>query len=372
MDFDPDTPGMKQPSTDACDGVRITVFASRPETITLAALFEAAVDWDCRVAANVKEFHGRLIERRCEVIVLPAEDVDDELASDVRRLQPNASIVFAAPSAGIQELTRAMRFGAVDFLQGNLGAEEVEQRIGRAAERSVERSRRDQAMRRIAEIGRRLDDGESQVESDSSDGIVHEMDFEKASLEPGADHVAMCSEFRTLLRQELDVEDLLRTALEYLLVKTGPTNAAVFLAGGDGRYGLGAYVNYEHARRTVEPMLQRLCDDACPRIAEEKNILRFDEVDKFTEGCELEPSASGDMEMVAVPCKYEGECLAVMYLFRGSDDPFTDDVAETVDALRGILAAQLAMLIRVHNRLEESWPDEPADEVGEDWDDLAA
>ena len=57
----------------------------------------------------------------------------------------------------------------------------------------------------------------------------------------------------------------------------------------------------------------------------------------------------------------------------GSSKPeCSANVAETVDALRGILAAQLAMLIRVHNRLEESWPDEPADEVGEDWDDLAA
>lgn len=371
MNFEPDTPGMKQSAADSIEGVRITIFASRPETVTLAALFEAAADWDCRVAADIKEFRGRLIEGRCEVIVLPAEDVDDDLASDVRRLQPNASIVFAAPSAGIQELTRAMRFGAVDFLQGNLGAEEVERRLGRAAERSVERSRRDQAMRRIAEIGRRIDD-DSPAGRGHADEIVHDEQFENSPKDFKADHVAMCSEFKTLLRQELDVEDLLRTALEYLLVKTGPTNAAVFLAGGDGRYGLGAYVNYEHARRTVEPMLQRLCDEACPRIAEEKDLLRFDGVGKFMDECEIDPAVAEDVEMIAVPCCHEGECLAVMYLFRGSESSFTAEVSETIDALRGILASQLATLIRVHNRLEESWPEEPSDEVGEDWDDLAA
>ena len=226
-------------------------------------------------------------------------------------------------------------------------------------------------MRRIAEIGRRID-GDSPIDGDAIDGIVGDEQLKNCPKNLEANHVAMCSEFKTLLRQELDVEDLLRTALEYLLVKTGPTNAAVFLAGGDGRYGLGAYVNYEHARRTVEPMLQRLCDEACPRIAEEKDLLRFEGVEKFMDGCEIDPAVAGDVEMIAVPCCHEGECLAVMYLFRGADTQFTDEVVETVDALRGILAGQLATLIRVHNRLEESWPEEPSDEIEEDWDDLAA
>ena len=42
---------------------------------------------------------------------------------------------------------------------------------------------------------------------------------------------------------------------------------------------------------------------------------------------------------------------------------------------RSILAEQLATLIRVHNRLENNWPDAPADEETDEdlgWDDLAA
>ena len=200
----------------------------------------------------------------------------------------------------------------------------------------------------------------------SGSGIVPATD----SVVGDENRVAMCSEFRTLLRQELDVEDLLRTALEYLLVKTGPTNAAVYLAGGDGRFGLGAYVNYEHARRTVEPMLQRLGDEASPRLVDEEDILRFDDAGDFIKDCELETPIDGDMEMIAVPCRHDGECLAVMYMFRGGDAAFSDAIGADLDALREILAEQLATLIRIHNRMEDAWPDEPADE--DEWDDMAA
>ena len=361
MDFDPKATDLPQGPTDTSGVSRISICATQPETMTLAALFEAAASWDCRVATDVRDLRSGLLGDPCEVIVVPATDLDDELASDIRRLQPNASIVLAAPSAGIPELTRAMRFGASDFLQGSLDAEEVEARMTRAAERSNERARRERAMRRIAELGRRIEPGDSSAGSSKV-----------SAPDRPEDHVAMCSEFRTLLRQELDVEDLLRTALEYLLVRTGPTNAAVFLAGGDGQFGLGAYVNYEHARRTVEPMLQRLGDEACPRIAGETDILKFEDVADFVTDCDLDAAVDAEMEMVAVPCHHEGECLAVMYLFRSVASPFSDEIAMVVDALRPILAGQLATLIRIHNRLEQEWPEDPADDVVDDWDDLAA
>lgn len=363
MDFEPEMTGMQQSDVRSTDP-RIVVCASRPETMTLAALFEGAIGWDCRVTIDVDDLRSRLLADACEVVVVSSHDCDDALAADLRRLQPHASIVLASPHVDVQEVMRAMRFGAADFLAGSLGADEVEHRILRAADRSREHADRERRARRLDSLVRRID------EADVSSGVEDSTpDADEGSL----DRVAMRSEFRTLLRQELDVEDLLRTALEYMLVKTGPTNAAVFLAGGDGRFGLGAYVNYEHPRRLMEPMLQRLCDEACPRIAGEPEILRFDDAADFIRDCELDTEVDPDMEMVAVPCTHEGECLAVMYLFRSTTEPFADEVAAVLDDLRGLLAEQLDRLIRIHNRLEQAWPDEPADaDEDEGWNDLAA
>ena len=41
-------------------------------------------------------------------------------------------------------------------------------------------------------------------------------------------------EFTGLIKQELDIENLLRTTLEYVLGRSGPTNAAVFLPTTSG------------------------------------------------------------------------------------------------------------------------------------------
>jgi DNA-binding NarL/FixJ family response regulator len=383
MNFEPEMPGMNTQSSDGTkrSQYRVLVCASRPETLTLAALLEAADGaYRCTVTPSIEEFRRRLLEDRCEVILIAAGDVDLELANDVRRLQPHASMVFAAPSVGVRDLTKAMQAGAVDFLTGPLNAEEVEERVDLAATRSIELVEREERMHRLRSLSRRLSAESSEHADLESAAPGPDAEGSSVSDSPAApdqdrrlDEVAMCSEFRTLIRQELDVEDLLRTSLEYLLVKTGPTNAAVYLAGGDESFGLGAYVNCDLNRKSVEPMLKRLCDEACPAISEHADVLRFEDANEFIAECDLGSEVSTDIEMVAVPCHFDGECLAVMFLFRNAADAFEDSVAQTLDALREILAEQLATLIRVHNRLENNWPEEAVDEEDDlGWDDLAA
>ena len=226
---------------------------------------------------------------------------------------------------------------------------------------------RDRRAERIQGLCRRIENARREVLAaieEHGDAIRYDQSAIDAGLEAAdrIDEVEMCSEFRTLVRQELDVEELLRTALEYMLLKTGPTNAAVFLAGGQSSYGLGAYVNYDLSRKLVEPMLQRLCDEACPAIAENESILLFDDAPAFVMECELDESVPENQQIIAVPCHHEGDCLAVLVLFRTDEHPFEEELAGLLDALRGIFAEQLAMLIRVHNRLEPEWPDEPADD----------
>ncbi len=346
---------------------RVIVCGEDAETQEVAAILENSIDLDCVVFDGVSTLRHQLIEHGGEVLVLSADHADERLAQDLKRLRPHLSIVMVSATTTIEEVTRAMRTGAVDFIAGEIEPSDIQARISRAAARTIELRSRDLRNRRLGEVARRIDEvsGGSPVESapvagsdaDGDSGLV--------------DRVSMQSEFRTLLRQELDVEDLLRTALEYLLVKTGPTNAAVFLAGGDGQFGLGAYVNYEHSRRSVEPMLQRLCDEVSPRIAEETELLRFEDASEFVSDCDLGSDVDSDLDMVAVPCHHDGECLAVMYFFRRMDDAFSDQTADLLNDLREMLAEQLATLIRVHNRMEADWPEDPADEDS-DWDDLAA
>ncbi len=118
--------------------------------------------------------------------------------------------------------------------------------------------------------------------------------------------VAMSSEFQTLLRQELDIEELLRTSLEYMLTKTGPTNAAIFLSDSQNRFGLGAYVNYECPRDQAQPLLQHFADNVCPRIADKTDIIRFDDAKDFADSIGADASAIGQSDIVAFSCLSNG------------------------------------------------------------------
>ena len=113
MNFEPEMSGMNtNQSNEMTDSkYRVLVYASRPETLTLAALLEAAEGtYRCTVVNDDEEFRSRLLAIRCEVILVAPDDVDLELANDIRRLQPHASMVFAAPSVGVEDLTKASIF----------------------------------------------------------------------------------------------------------------------------------------------------------------------------------------------------------------------------------------------------------------------
>ncbi len=168
----------------------------------------------------------------------------------------------------------------------------------------------------------------------------------------------METEFKTLIKQELDVEDLLRTTLEYLLAQTGPTNAAVFLADQYDNFGLGAYVNYDCPRESISVLLEHLCQAVCPQMSGELEIVSFDDAREFAEWIGVDAAFLGDSEVLAFSCHHRGDCLAVVVLFRSKKDPFDVNLASTIDLLRTAFAEQLANVIRVHHRAAPTWPED--------------
>ena len=356
------------PSKPQVEALRVLVLADNPETKTVLALLSAC-DLECSQACRASEVHSQLLARSYDILVVPMSREANEICEVARKLQPHASVVMVSDSANIVEVTSAMRAGAVDVLIGPPSSEEIEDRIRLAGVRSRALAQRERRADRLRGLSRRIDDTRRQLiaaieaqeneTTETPSGVGFDMGDDMLSQE---DDVDMCSEFKTLVGQELDVEDLLRTSLEYMLLKTGPTNAAVFLAGAQGGFGLGAYVHYDLPRSLVDPMLQRLSDQACPAISGTVDVLRFEDAEAFISECELGPDVSTNQQMVAVPCHHKGNCLAILVLFRNEDEPFEEALAAVLDALRPIFSEQLARLIRIHNRLMPEWPDEPADE----------
>lgn len=179
--------------------------------------------------------------------------------------------------------------------------------------------------------------------------------------------VSMAGELRTILRQELDLENLLRTTLEYTLRKVGSTNAAIFLPNSMGDYSLGAYVNYDCAKDSCESLLEHLADSAA-RFQERDEPLSMPDYGQITTALGQEAQWLGDATMLAVPCRHDGESVAVALFFRDRRTPFSAGHQRTLSLIAELFGAQLSRVIRTHNRLPKNkW------EAGEaSQDDLAA
>ena len=259
----------------------------------------------------------------------------------------------------------AMRSGAVDLLRKPLDPDELLERLDTAIEQADDLRRRERRVERLRRACRRLTDAKAERDADGS-GVVT---GSGASGYAGArGPAAVGAEFEAMIRQELDVEALLRRTLEYLLTKTGPTNAAVFLPTGHEDYSLGAYVNYDVDKGAADVLLDQLADTLAPRFDDQTDLLLI------PSGAELEAALDdaapwmGDSDLLVFACHHEGECLAVVALFRSPRSPFGEALMPTLRTIRDLFAAQLARVIRVHNRHkgEDAWLGFDVDEGGED------
>ncbi len=329
----------------------------------------------CACADDLTQARRTIARRRFDLLLLDLDLADGDVMELVRALRtvspPIRCLVFAEIASSTQ-VVGALRCGAVDFMCLPKDLDQFGARVESALVAARADMHQVQCVARLKAVCKKLvtarHEVTQQVERLCKDLVEAYQDVSLQMTE-----VAMASEFRTLLKQELDVEALLRTSLEYLLTKTDPTNAAVFLPDSAGRFDLGAYVNYDCPRETVTTLLDHLCQYVCPQMADEAEIVAFSDADEFAAWVGAEVGFLAGCQVIAFSCLHEGECLAVMVLFRSKSTPFAEDLAGAIDILRPIFAEQVNNVIRVHHRATPSWPDDAADgnEYGyNDYDDL--
>jgi len=283
-----------------------------------------------------------------------------ELSRHSQKASPVTRIILITREDSETNAIEAMRAGVFDIISERSSSDILTDRIDIAlAKARIERERIERIVV-LKKICKELNTARHEI-SEQVDVLCKDLVNAYQDMAEQIDEVAMSSEFKTLLRQELDVEDLLRTALQFLLTKTGPTNAAVFLPDSDQNYGLGAYVNYDCPRESITVLLDHLCYSICPQMAMETEIISFDDTQEFCDWIDTDSEFLADAQVIAFSCMHEEECLAVVVLFRNKADQFTDDLAGTLETLRSIFAEQLSNIIKIHHRAKPNWPDEAVD-----------
>ncbi len=265
--------------------------------------------------------------------------------------------IVTSASGDLCAAVDAMRSGATDFVPAPFTSDAMAQRLAAALEQARRIRDNKRKVERLRRICKRLNTAREQV-SGHVDTLCNDLVTAYEDMAEQMTTATLATEFNALVRQELDVESLLRTTLEYLLTKTGPTNAAVFLPTGQHDYNLGAYVNYDIQRETADVLLDHLADIIPQRFDTMTDLLRLDTEAALRRRLGDEANWLTDSVVVVFACLDGDECLAVVALFRDRRTPFTDDILAQVRVMRDVFTQQLARVVRIHHRAvgAPEWP----------------
>ena len=272
----------------------------------------------------------------------------DEVAR-ITAATPEIAALVASESPTLSLAVEAMQAGAADLLSVDIGGDELATRLRAALQRARRNQMGRERIERLRKLCKQLNTARQEV-SKQVGSLCSDMATAYQELTDRMTHLATASEFNGLIRQELDLESLLRVALEYVLAKAGPTNAAVFLPATSGDYTLGAYVNYDSPRETAEVLLDHLAGVIAPRFESATQLIHLASRKELASALGDKAEWIGDAELIVMPCHQDGECLAVVALFRDRHSPFPDSLKPLLQCVADQFARQLARVIHVHHR----------------------
>lgn len=272
-----------------------------------------------------------------------------ELARRLAGLPGAPAPVILADGPTLDQAVEAMRCGAVDILSVKTGGAELASSVRTACARARVAMEKDARIARLTKVCRRLNEVRHDITSQVS-SMCGDLVNAYEELSGQVVQMSVGSEFNGLIRQELDVEGLLRTALEFVLAKVGSTNAAVYLPSNSSDYSLGAYINYDLEKDRADALLETMAGVIPERMKDCRELRAFNDPADLEAFLGDHAHWMDKQCLVTFSCHHEGECLAVVALFRDRRQPFTEAMLPVFRTIAELFGKQLARVIRVHHR----------------------
>jgi DNA-binding response OmpR family regulator len=300
------------------------------------------------LAAARRRLAGQKVDLALLAAVLP-DGAGMTLLRDIHAASPGTQTILLTDTPSVEQTVHALRHGAGDVLVKPFNEAEVAERVGQALARHRTHRlecRRQLRLRRLCrQLHRSRQEVTQQVDTLCSDLVKAYQD-----LAGQMNQVVQTSEFTGILRQELDLENLVRKVLQFGLDKAGPTNAAIFLPGVADEYSVGGYVNYDSAAGTTDLILNHLADVLAPKLAKLDTVLHIADNAGMTQWLGDDAAYLADCHLLAVTARYEGDPLAILLFFRDQSQPFDPALVEICRSIAGPLGGYLARIIKIHHR----------------------
>jgi len=306
---------------------------------------------DVYYARSLAQAHQRLARGSVDIAMIDTHlpdgcgiDLAEKLAASQRIIQ--TMLVTTQPD--IDTAVRAIRAGVADFLTKPIDARDLVARLSAMLDRQDRQKAQGRRLRRLRELCKQLNEARMAV-SEQVEVLCADLVSAYHDLASQMEKTVQFNEYAGLIRDELDLEQLLSRTLEYLVEKAGPTNALVFLPSGMSEFSVGAYVNYD-GFSGAEMLRDHLAEHVAPQIAEADEPVFKDGNLVLDQGLDNSATWLEDKQVLGVACKQQGETLAVLLLFRHQSEPFDEALIQTTAAMAPLLAEALSRVIRVHHR----------------------
>ncbi len=256
--------------------------------------------------------------------------------------QPNAQAIVITGDPSMGNAIEAIREGASDFVAKPFTSRDLAERAKKALARAAAAAKGEKRLNRLRDAVRRLNDARKMV-SKKVDLLCNDLISAYGELSKQLDLVRVQEGYKHVLNEAKDLEQLLCHTMDWMLRQLGYANIAVWLAGDDDEFQLGAYMKY-----TV-PGEQALTD-ALRRgtvpLALKENLVHLsgDGLKKKLTPAELKFLDGQDL--IAINCTYLAESLAVVVLFRDGKTPFREEDAATLKSICPLFALALAGIVR--------------------------
>ncbi|MEQ9453944.1 MAG: hypothetical protein RLN76_05040 [Phycisphaeraceae bacterium] len=291
---------------------------------------------------------------RYEVVFLAADLQDEpaiELAAELTRNRRMTRVVLLSPGNDPDQTLAALRAGVVDVIDPSAKPKAYQATIRHALDRLAPDHASAERIRRLRKLCKKLNEARIEV-SQQVDVLCNDLVTAYQELAVQMQHMVQSTEFGTLIKEELDLEGLIRKTLEHLVEKSGPTNAAIYLPSSADEFSLGGYVNInpDTGEGAGDILLDLIADRIPPTLGDRDEVVHLTDDQAIGSWIGQDGSFLSGTELVAMPCRAEDETLAVLVLFRERSEPFDERILETVEAIGPLLGESLAKVIRVHHR----------------------
>jgi DNA-binding response OmpR family regulator len=310
------------------------------------------MDCNVTVARTLAQAKRKLISDSFELLVtdvmLPDGDGTSLLAT-LRRHQPTATAIVITGSPSVDGAISALRHGAVDFMPKPFNHEQLTDRVRKALDRQSVLSRQEKRLVRLRDAVKKLGIARRMV-SQKVDLLCNDLVSAYSDLSRQLETVRTQENFRKHIENAADLEQLLCHTMDWLLRQLGNSNVALWLAGDDGAFQLGAYM--KHTIPGDEVTSNAMLTGLLPGTVRDGFIhLRGEDLRGRLKKDEFRIFASQDI--VSLSATYLGEPLAAIVLFREANSPFNDIDENALKSIAPVFATSLAAVVRDPNLPED-------------------